>query len=145
MENRCNNGLGVHKDMLYVYQKNNNMPRIYVEKYNKIIDFKFEKSCDENFLQVADICAYNVYRQFVEYGRQWSGQEGDGKLNAYDYFRRISCNFSYNSQSKQVRGYGICQLTGTYNNLVNKRTPYHLGFFLGRPRYRRYPHRREVE
>lgn len=102
---------GEHHRILQVFQSNEGMETIHVERYDKIADIKFMRSARENFLQLADICAYNVFRQFVEHGRDWIGasQEEDGKhkMGKYPYFYRIRCNFFCHPTAGQVRGYGL--------------------------------------
>ena len=103
---------GDHDRILNVYRRNEGMDEIYVDRYDKIVDVQFKKSCAENFLQVADICAYNIYRQFLEHGRAWSGMERDkdGKatMDTYKYFERIRCNFAFHPLNpNKVRGVGL--------------------------------------
>lgn len=111
MESSLKLTIGHHDRILNVLQKNAGMEKIYVDQYDKITDIKFMESCGENFLQIADVCTYNIFRQFVEFGREWTGQSKskDGKvvMSAYSYFDRIRCNFLYNPFSKQVRGVGL--------------------------------------
>ena len=38
-----------------------------IDKYTNIEDIEFQQSKNENFLQLADICAYNIRRQFMEH------------------------------------------------------------------------------
>lgn len=102
---------GQHGRILKIFQQNEGMEKIYVEKYKSITDIKFMRSCSENFLQVADICAYCIFRQFAQYGREWSGSKqdktGKSRMTPYSYFHRIRCNFFYNPITRQVRGYGL--------------------------------------
>lgn len=52
-------------------------------------DLKFVDSAHWNQIQIADIVAYNVYRQFVEYGDEWEGkglEDGEG-LPVFPGFR----------------------------------------------------------
>lgn len=100
---------GHHKKILNVFESNDGMDKIFIDKYDKVSDIKFMKSCNENFLQVADICAYNIFRQFVEFGREWCGCGEHKKLemNTYDYFEKIRCNFFFNSYNGKVRGVGL--------------------------------------
>jgi hypothetical protein len=102
---------GQHGKILKVLQENEGLEKIYVEKYDAISDIKFAESSKENFLQIADICAYNIFRQFVQYGREWGGCKKDNlgkrKMTPYHYFDRIRCNFFYNPLNMQVRGYGL--------------------------------------
>ena len=110
MESSLKVTTGQHGKILKVFQKNEGMEKIYVERYDKIADMKFMESKNENFLQVADICAYNVFRQFVLFGREWGGFSRKGgklRMGRYLYFDRIRCNFYFNPRAGQVRGYGL--------------------------------------
>lgn len=103
---------GDHDRILNIYRKNEGLDEIYVDKYDKIIDVQFKKSVTENFLQVADVCAYNIYRQFLEHGRAWSGieRDKDGKatMDTYKYFDRMRCNFAFHpNYPYKVRGVGL--------------------------------------
>ena len=110
-EDRLKATHGRHGVITSVHQSNHDMDGIYVEKYSNITDVKFERSCDENFLQVADVCAYNVYRQFVKFGCDWrgdtTGDDGKKVLNTYPYFDKIRCNFCRNHYTGKVNGVGI--------------------------------------
>ncbi len=111
MESSLRLTAGHHHKILNILQDNTGMEKIYVDQYDTISDIKFMESCNENFLQVADVCAYNIFRQFVEYGREWSGstteQSGKFTMNGYDYFTKIRCNFFFNPYNRQVRGVGL--------------------------------------
>ncbi|MDA2922560.1 DUF3800 domain-containing protein [Patescibacteria group bacterium AH-259-L07] len=135
MESSLKLTIGHHDKILGIFRKNIGMEKIYVDKYTKITDIKFKKSSRENFLQAADICAYNIFRQFVEFGREWTGKaknrNGKIKMNMYEYFDRIRCNFMYHPINKTVRGVGLTCLPdldkinwnileGCFNN---KKTP----------------------
>lgn len=45
----------------------------------------FIPSHENNLLQLADLCAYNIYRQFADHGDEW----GSGFKSKYPYFERI--------------------------------------------------------
>ena len=135
MESSLKLTIGHHDRILNVLQKNAGMEKIYVDEYDKITDIKFMQSCNENFLQVADVCAYNIFRQFVEFGREWAGQSKSKNrkvvMSTYPYFDRIRCNFLYNPWNRKVRGVGLTcvpdidklnwgLLDGCFNN---KKTP----------------------
>lgn len=111
MESSLKLTTGQHDKILGVFRKNIGMEKIYVDKYTKMTDIKFMKSERENFLQVADICAYNIFRQFVEHGREWTGKEkdknGKSRMNLYKYFNKIRCNFMHHPARKTVRGVGL--------------------------------------
>ena len=102
---------GNNGKILKVLQNNEEMEQIFVQSYDKIIDIKFIKSCNENFLQIADLCAYNVYRQFVHFGREWSGskksKDGRSVMDMYEYFDRIRCNFVHLPQGVQKKVCGV--------------------------------------
>lgn len=101
---------GHHKAMVGIKDGNKGMTQVYTNEYESITDVSFAHSHNENFLQIADICAYNVHRQFTEYGRDWCGEnkneEGKKVLRDYPYFNKIRCNFRYDSNG-QVRGVGL--------------------------------------
>ncbi len=111
------NIVGKNKVVHGVYSNNQDVKQIYIDKYTKIDSIKFSNSAQVNMLQLADICAYNIFRQFVLYGRAWQGTEhrADGKLvlPCYDYFSKICpCFYSYEpyysfGPSKTVRGGGL--------------------------------------
>lgn len=111
MESSLRLTTGQHGKILNVLQQNEGMEKIYVNKYKSVTDIKFMQSWAENFLQIADVCAYNVFRQFVQFGREWAGEvktkQGKSKLSLYPYFDRIRCNFFYNPRNRQVRGCGL--------------------------------------
>ena len=56
-------------------------------------------------LQLVDTVAYNVLRQFVDYGDSCD-KTGSESLPMYDYFGRI-LNCIYSDQSGRVAGFGI--------------------------------------
>ena len=71
---------------------------------------RFEKSSNSNFLQLADTVAYNVFRQFVQHGDSWDGEDGD-TLKEYSFFSKIEDDFyHYNGR---VAGYGIIKIPDT--------------------------------
>lgn len=113
MESSLKIDYGNNGKILEVLRGNKEMEEIFVAEYDKIVDIKFIKSYNENFLQLADLCAYNVYRQFVHYGREWSGnnknKNGESVMNMYEYFNRIRCNFVHLPMGigKKVCGVGM--------------------------------------
>ncbi|MDD5263559.1 MAG: DUF3800 domain-containing protein [Candidatus Bipolaricaulis sp.] len=66
---------------------------------------KLVDSARSHMIQVADLVAYNVFRQFVEHGEEWETM-GLGKLPTYDYFRRIAGKFRADSRGV-IQGYGV--------------------------------------
>lgn len=76
----------------------------YQEKYS-MLDVRFESSANSNFLQLADTIAYNVYRQFVDFG-ELTRNPTTG--NTYPFLLRTLRNF-HNVNSK-IYGYGIVKV-----------------------------------
>lgn len=64
----------------------------------------FLPSHEHNFIQLADLCAYNIYRQFVEYGDEWQ----TGFVNRYPYFEWVESRLACDEQGN-YRGYGLKQ------------------------------------
>jgi hypothetical protein len=52
----------------------------------------FISSSENNFLQVADLCAYDLFRQFKDHGEEWDSPTAD-KWPLYRYFSRIVRQF----------------------------------------------------
>ena len=71
-------------------------------------DLRFVDSAHWVQVQVADVIAYNVYRQFVEYGEEWEGKGlCDGApLPVYPWFEKLGPKFRSDS-SGRVQGYGV--------------------------------------
>jgi hypothetical protein len=68
---------------------------------------RFERSNNSNFLQLADTVAYNIWRQFVNFGDWWDA-EGEKESKMYPYFQRILPNF-YHKDGK-ILGVGIIKV-----------------------------------
>lgn len=66
---------------------------------------KFVASERSELVQVADVVAYNVYRQFVEYGEEWEKHLDDG-LPTYSWFRRILPQFRQHPRGR-IQGFGV--------------------------------------
>lgn len=66
---------------------------------------KFVNSASSQIIQVADVAAYNVYRQFIDHGEEWE-QSGLGTLSMYEHFERMSGKFRRDANGR-VQGYGI--------------------------------------
>lgn len=108
MESKVNPKIGNHKNMLAIYTSNAGVDHIYVDEYKSISKVVFDSSATEPFLQVADVVAYNVFRQFCEFGRDWTDE--DGNVTCYKYFGRLLCNTycsPYPYHNSLIRGYGI--------------------------------------
>lgn len=88
----------------------------YKNKYNHS-SATFEKSSNSNFLQLADMVAYNTWRQFVDYGNEWDIHSPVGQhrnLPMYKFFEIISNNF-YHNKKNRISGYGIVKLPDPFN------------------------------
>lgn len=65
---------------------------------------RFMSSAVSHMVQVADIAAYNVFRQFTDYGEEW--EQGLDSLPTYEYFRRLSQKFRMGPNG-EISGYGV--------------------------------------
>lgn len=88
-----------------VHKKEIQIPS-FESKYSHKISF--EKSCNSNLLQIADTIAYNVHRQFLDFGNEWDNDKLD-TLPEYDHFRKISDLF-YKSSKGQIKGFGLIKV-----------------------------------
>jgi Protein of unknown function (DUF3800) len=68
---------------------------------------RFMNSQHSDLIQVADLAAYNVHRQFRDFGTEWetAGEPGV-PLPTYPYFERISAKFRKDTRGR-VQGFGI--------------------------------------
>ena len=69
---------------------------------------RFVNSAESDLVQVADLVAYNVYRQFVDHGEDWE-RFGASTLPTYSYFRLLATKFR-SDQTGRVQGYGVVKL-----------------------------------
>lgn len=76
-----------HGKILKIHESNLWMENIFVDSYSHIKDIEFQKSISENMLQIADICAYNVRRQFMQHWKNWI--EWWKSCETYPYFDKI--------------------------------------------------------
>jgi hypothetical protein len=77
------------------------------QKIERIIEgVHFVPSHHSNFLQIADMVAYNTARQFEDHGQEWDAKVAPDKMKQYEWFGRILPKFDKSAQNK-VRGYGI--------------------------------------
>lgn len=68
---------------------------------------RFMNSSHSDLIQAADLAAYNVHRQFRDYGTEWETSSGPGAiLPMYAYFERISGKFRKDANGR-VQGFGI--------------------------------------
>lgn len=70
-------------------------------------DLRFQSSARSELIQVADLVAYNVYRQFVEHGEDW--ERLAPTLPTYTYFDRLGVKFR-RGPGNRVQGYGIVKV-----------------------------------
>jgi hypothetical protein len=68
-------------------------------------DLGFVNSRNSNPVQVSDLIAYNVFRQFRDYGEYWEDR-GLPQLPAYHWFRRIAPKFR-RGPNDRIQGYGV--------------------------------------
>lgn len=64
---------------------------------------KFRDSAHDERLQLADLVAYAVYRQFVDHGPDW--EDPSKPLRVYEYLNRLAPRFR--NRNGIVQGYGI--------------------------------------
>lgn len=68
----------------------------------------FVDSGNSHLTQAADIVAYNVFRQFREYGEEWE-DEGLARLPTYDWFARIARKFRRDGTGR-IQGFGVVKV-----------------------------------
>ncbi len=95
-----------HGTLLRISKRDLNLGS-YQKKYSHAC-VRFEKSCNSNFLQLADTVAYNIFRQFVQHGDSWESPEGNA-LVEYSFFSRITENFYHNVKGR-IAGYGLVKV-----------------------------------
>jgi hypothetical protein len=102
---------GYGSRMIRIFQDNTGVENIFVKDYTNITDCVPRSSAAENFLQVADTCAYAVNKQFMLYGRDWLGthrnEEGNPILTVDRVFGKFRFNFDTHPRTKAVVGCGI--------------------------------------
>jgi len=102
--------------------KNGAMFKIYLKKENFKTDFKvnyenlskivFKKSSNDNFLQVADIFGYNIFRQFVDHGLNTDVK--------YSFFEKILPLIEY--KDEEILGKGLVVLGLNKKCYINKKS-----------------------
>lgn len=70
-------------------------------------EVKFVNSAFSPLVQVADIIAYNIYRQFVQYGEKWE-EEGLERLPTYEWFDKLGKKFRQ-GPDQRVQGFGVAK------------------------------------
>jgi len=82
--------------------------------FDRVGGIAFRDSKLDERLQLADLVAYSVYRQFVDFGTDW---EDDSKpLELYDYLNRLATKFR--NHNGRIQGYGIVKIP------MNRRVPW---------------------
>jgi len=71
-------------------------------------NLRFVDSARSDLVQVADIVAYNVFRQFTEYGDEWE-TTGLTKLPTYSYFHSLLQKFR-RGPNNRIQGYGVVKM-----------------------------------
>ena len=71
----------------------------------------FDKSVRSNGLQLADTVAYNVLRQFIQYGDQWDNQSFE-MSEKYSYIARLLPCF--HSDKGNIRGFGVVKIPNAH-------------------------------
>jgi hypothetical protein len=72
---------------------------------------KFHNSKHSHHIQIADIIAYNVFRQFVEHGEVWEDKVIKN-LSVYSWLNKLSNKFRH--KSGRIQGYGIIKFPLRY-------------------------------
>lgn len=73
--------------------------------FEHLRDLRFVDSRQSEFLQVADVIAYNVFRQFRQYGEEWETR-GLTALPSYDWFSRLLKKFRAGPDGR-IQGFGV--------------------------------------
>ena len=71
-------------------------------------NLRFVDSAHSELVQVADLAAYNVFRQFTEHGEEWE-TEGPAKRPTYEYFGRLTPKFP-SGGSGRIQGHGVVKM-----------------------------------
>jgi hypothetical protein len=66
---------------------------------------KFANSAHNHLLQVADVAAYNVYRQFLDHGEAWE-EVAAAQLATYDWFLKLGGKFRQGPNGR-IQGFGV--------------------------------------
>ncbi|MCL5986431.1 MAG: DUF3800 domain-containing protein [Actinobacteria bacterium] len=98
---------GRHGEIIDVLLKTRVMEPCFVNAFTRIKDIEFRSSTADNLLQLVDLVAYNVFRQFVDYGRKWEDKKNPG-LPVYKYLGFHLGNFI--NKRGRVQGVGISKL-----------------------------------
>ena len=117
MESSIKSTSGDQGRILQIADKSINLDSFQDGAYSHL-DIKFGKSNLSNFLQLADTVAYNIRRQFVDFGDQLT-PPALSFPEYYPYFERIMENF-YRNNSGRFEGYGLVKLPNPWENGEHK-------------------------
>ena len=92
----------------------------FFDKYSHA-HIEFEISRNSNFLQIADSVAYNILRQFVDYGDTWDGPDTIVKM--YPYFEKVYGNFYCKEGQQHPKGVGITKIPDA-NSFMRRKLMY---------------------
>ncbi|MFL6202391.1 MAG: DUF3800 domain-containing protein [Thermoanaerobaculia bacterium] len=76
--------------------------------FEHLRSLRFVDSRQSEMLQVADVIAYNVYRQFRQYGEEWETR-GLETLPAYPWFSRLLGKFRRGANGR-IQGFGVAKI-----------------------------------
>ncbi len=75
--------------------------------FSVLKNIRFINSAFSHHIQVADLIAYNVFRQFYDYGENWE-DKANRKLPTYKWFNILLPKFRQNAG--RVQGYGVIKM-----------------------------------
>jgi hypothetical protein len=75
--------------------------------FRPLQSLKFIDSTKSHHIQVADIVAYNVFRQFIEYGEEWESN-ANIELPIYHWLAKLKDKFR--NSNGRIQGYGIIKM-----------------------------------
>lgn len=75
--------------------------------WGQLKGLKFKNSALSHHIQVADVAAYNVYRQFVEHGEGWENK-ANKELPTYRWLSKLADKFR--NRGGRIQGYGIIKM-----------------------------------
>jgi hypothetical protein len=74
--------------------------------FRSLRDLRFGNSAHSHLLQVADVAAYNVYRQFLDHGDAW--EEHAERLATYEWFLKLGAKFRQGPNGR-IQGFGVAK------------------------------------
>lgn len=97
---------GRNGEIYSIYNKKSSFNTDFNFDYANIEKIEFQKSSGSNFLQLADVFGYNIFRQFVDLGFYWSLDDAV----IYPYFKKIVPHLL--KRQNKIVGKGIVVLGG---------------------------------